>query len=101
MILTKIRNFLIFVVGTDCTCADMAFLIIMFLLDSQTKLQFEMQNLMKAACLDLAATESKNKKSNSKKIPDKPPAVSTENMFQIEDKFNSLLSTIVMFIEQD
>ena len=77
----KIRNFLIFIVHSDCACADIALFINIFLPDSRTKLQVEIQSLIKTACLELAANTSNKSKAASKKTSDKPPTIATENNF--------------------
>ena len=72
----------------------------MFVPVSQTKLESDIQSLITKACLEISARRNQAK-ANPKNTPDTPQAVTADDMLLIEKNFDSLFSTIVLFIEQD
>ncbi len=97
MFKTKIRNFLVFVTGLIIP-ADAVLLTNAFLPDTCVLLQAEIQTLIKTAVLDLA-TKSQNK--TSMETSEKLSTAETESKFWKEHNFETHLSTVTLFIEQE
>ena len=60
-----------------------------------------MQKLIKTTCDTISARLKKKPKGPTKETPSTPQTKGTENMFQIENNFESMISTIILFIEQE
>ena len=84
-----------------CFCLYAALLIKTFVLVSCTQLQSEIQAIIKDACLGIAKRQHGQGNAAPIEISDTPLSVSVQNMYSSEKNFNSLIPTIVLFIEQD
>ena len=73
----------------------------MFLSDAQTKAQSDIQELNKEACLKVSTKEHVQTQLFTKDASNSPQADSSQDLYQIEKIFESHLSTIVLFIDQD
>jgi hypothetical protein len=74
---------------------------ILFGLVSQTQLQLAIQKVLKSAYAKIPFNQLHQSKATSKNNSEKPQAVPTDNVFFIEKNFDSLLPTIVLFINQE
>ena len=73
----------------------------MFVPVSQTVLESDIQSLIMKACSEISSRQRSHAKAPHKDTPDIPQAVTADDMLLIEKNFDSLLSTIVLFIEQE
>jgi len=67
---------------------------------SCTKLQSNIQDLIKTGFASIATNQIQSK-GNIKDNPDLPQVASSGDVFLLEDNFNSLLTSMILFVEQD
>lgn len=73
----------------------------MFVSVSQTDLQSKIQKLIIKACIETAPGPCSQAKTNIKYTSNTPKAVLLNKIIQVEKNFDSLFSTIILFIEQE
>ena len=94
-----LSTFLLCVVCSNCTYDHNAVLII-FSPGSWTDLESKIQSLIKEAC-DMLWPKRVQYQATPKDTPDIPQDVPVKDFLSINDDFKSLLSTIVLFLEQE
>lgn len=91
----KIMKFIIFAFSSRCTNA--VYFPMHFFIGSQTVLV----NLIQGNIQTAYSTIPQSKQGPTKATKDKPKSFSKKDMLHFEQNFNSLLSTIVLFLEHD